>query len=165
MDDIATLVRKALVSEDISAFAELLDPDVTWGAPGARTPSCKSRNQVLAWYERGRDAGVRGSVYDLEVLGTRLLVSMSVRGTENAQERGGVALRFQVLTVRDSKIVEIVGFDDKTEALAYIATTIKGGGAWPCSFINGVKIEIVGLDGSRLRRLVLDQTKDHQRIP
>jgi transposase InsO family protein len=31
--------------------------------------------------------------------------------------------------------------------------------------INGLKIEIVGLDGSPLRRLTLDPTKDYQRIP
>jgi transposase InsO family protein len=31
--------------------------------------------------------------------------------------------------------------------------------------IDGLKIEIVGLDGSPLRRLVLDPTKDYQRIP
>jgi len=59
-------------------------------------------------------------VYDVEVLGDRLLVSMSVRGTENARERGGAVLRFQVLTVRNGKVVDIVGFDDKTEALSYV---------------------------------------------
>jgi hypothetical protein len=31
--------------------------------------------------------------------------------------------------------------------------------------IDGLKIEIVGLDGSPLRRLVLDPNKDCQRIP
>jgi hypothetical protein len=31
--------------------------------------------------------------------------------------------------------------------------------------IEGLNIEIVGLDGSPLRRLVLDPTKDYQRIP
>jgi SnoaL-like domain len=121
MDKVAGLVRNALAAENVSAFAELLDPGVTWGAPGARNPSCKNRNQVLAWYQRGRDAGVRGSVYDVEVLGDRLLVSMSVRGTENARERGGAALRFQVLTIRNGKVVKIVGFDDKTEALSYVS--------------------------------------------
>ena len=50
MDEIAVLVRKALAAQDLSAFAELLDPAVTWGVPGSRGPSCKSRNQVLAWY-------------------------------------------------------------------------------------------------------------------
>jgi hypothetical protein len=120
MEETATLVRRALAAEDVEAFAELLDPAVTWGAPGATTnPTCKSRDQVLTWYRRGRDAGVRGSVYDVEVHGDRLLVSMTVRGTENAQERGGAALRFQVLTVRNRMIVDIVGFDDKTDALSY----------------------------------------------
>jgi ketosteroid isomerase-like protein len=121
MDEIAVLVTEALAQEDLSAFTELLDPAVTWGAPGARNPTCKNRNQVLAWYQRGRDAGVRGSVYDVEVLGDRLLVSMSVRGTDNARERGGAALRFQVLTVRGGKVVNIVGFDDRTEALSYVS--------------------------------------------
>ncbi len=120
MDQIAVLVRKALAAQDLSAFTELLDPDVTWGAPGSRNPGCKNRDQVLAWYQRGRDAGIRGSVYDVEVLGDRLLVSMSVRGTEDAHERGGAALRFQVLTVRRGKVVEIAGFDDKAEALSYV---------------------------------------------
>ena len=31
--------------------------------------------------------------------------------------------------------------------------------------IDGLDIEIVGFDGSPLRRLVLDPTKDYQRIP
>jgi len=120
IDEIAVLVRSALASKDLSAFAELLDPAVTWGAPGARNPSCTNRNQVLARYQRGQDAGVQGSLYDVEILGDRLLVSMSVRGTENARERGGTALRFQVLTVRSGKVVDIVGFDDKIEALSYV---------------------------------------------
>src|SRR5579872_5896401 len=120
-DEMAALVRSALAAEDLAAFAELLDPAVTWGAPGARNPTCKNRNQVMAWYQRGRDAGVRGSIDDVEILGDRLLVSMSVRGTENARERGGAALRFQVLTIRNGKVVDIVGFDDKTEALSYVS--------------------------------------------
>jgi ketosteroid isomerase-like protein len=121
MDEMAVVVRKALATEDLSVFSELLDPAVTWGAPGDRNPSCKNRNQVLAWYQRGREAGVQGSVYDVEVLGDRLLISMSVRGTENARERGGAALRFQVLTVRNGKVVDIVGFDDKSEALSCVS--------------------------------------------
>jgi ketosteroid isomerase-like protein len=119
MDELAVQVRKALAAEDVSAFAELLDPNVTWGAPGARTPTCKNRNQVLSWYERAQQGGVRGSVFDIDVLGDRLLVSLSVQGTGGAGERGGTTLRFQVLTVRDGRIVDIVGFDDKADALSY----------------------------------------------
>jgi ketosteroid isomerase-like protein len=119
MDELAEQVKQALVAEDVSAFAELLDPDVTWGAPGARHPTCQNRNQVLRWYQRAQEAGVRGSVFDIDVVGDRLLVSLSVQGTEGARERGGAALRFQVLTVRDGRIVDIVGFDEKAEALSH----------------------------------------------
>ena len=119
MDELADQVRSALVAEDVSAFAGILDPDVTWGAPGARNPTCKNRNQVLSWYQQAREGGVRGSVFDVDVFADRLVVSLSVQGTEGARERGGTSLRFQVLTVRDGRIVEIVGFDEKTEALSY----------------------------------------------
>jgi ketosteroid isomerase-like protein len=118
-DELAVLVKQAFGAGDASAFAELLDPDVTWGAPGARNPTCKNRNQVLNWYQRAQESGVHGSAFDVEVVGDRLLVSLSVRGTEGARERGGTALRFQVLTVRDGRITDIVGFDDKAEALSH----------------------------------------------
>ena len=121
MDEVAKQVRAALAAGDPVGFSHLLDADVTWGPPGDRSPGCKNRDQVLAWYQRGRERGVRGSVFDVEVIGDRLLVSMTVRGTEDAQKRGGTALRYQVFTVRDGRIVEIVGFDDKVEALSYTA--------------------------------------------
>ena len=120
IDDVARQVRKALVSADLAGFSDLLDSDVTWGAPGARTPSCRNRNQVLSWYRRSQEAGVRASVLDIEVIDDRLLVSLSVQGSGDAGERGGTALRFQVLTVRDGRIVDIVGFDDKADALAHL---------------------------------------------
>lgn len=119
IEELAIEIRRALAAEDVSAYSDLLDPNVTWGAPGAHNPSCKNRNQVLSWYEQGRARGVRGSVFDVEVLGDRLLVSMSVRGTDDARERGGTVLRFQVMKVRDGRIVAIAGFDDKEDALAY----------------------------------------------
>lgn len=117
--ELAKQVKKALAAQDVSTFADLLDPNVTWGAPGARKPTCKNRNQVLRWYQRAQQSGVRGSAFDVEVIGDRLLVSLVVRGTEDARERGGTALRYQVYTVRDGRIVDIVGFDDKAEALAH----------------------------------------------
>lgn len=119
MGELAEQVRMAMVAGDVSAFADLLDPDVTWGAPGARNPTCKNRDQVLNWYQRAQESGVRGSAFDVEVMGDRLLVSLRVRGTEGARERGGTALRFQVLTVRDGRIVDIIGFDAKADARSY----------------------------------------------
>ena len=48
MEVIARQIQIALDSSDLTAFNELLDPDVTWGAPHAKNPACKSRDQVLA---------------------------------------------------------------------------------------------------------------------
>lgn len=120
MEAIAAQVRIALEAADLSAFSELLDPYVHWGAPDARRPACQNRDQVLTWYQRGRDAGVRGDVSDVVVCGEQLLVSMTVHGTEDAQQRGGAALRWQVLAVRGGRVVDIVGFDDRADAVAYI---------------------------------------------
>jgi ketosteroid isomerase-like protein len=119
MDDLARQVRAALEAADPSSFRALLDPDVTWGAPGARQPSCRNRDQVLAWYERGRQAGTRAQVADVSVLGDRLLVALTVRGSPSAEDRGGAAQRWQVLTVRHGRIVDIVGFDDRMDATAH----------------------------------------------
>jgi hypothetical protein len=71
-------VKKASLTGDASAFADLLDPNVTWGAPGARNLTCKNRNQVLNWYHRAQESGVQGNVLDVEVLGDRMLVSLTL---------------------------------------------------------------------------------------
>ena len=118
MGEMADLVRKALAAEDLDAYGDLLDPAVTWGPPGDRNPPCTSRDQVVSWYQGGLDGGARASGVDVEVRGSHLLVSMRVRGTVEARKRGGTALRYQVLTVREGRIAEIVGFNDKADALA-----------------------------------------------
>jgi hypothetical protein len=66
-----------------------------------------------------RAAGVEGRVSDVQILGECVLLGLVVRGTEAAQERGGAAMRWQVNTVRDGRVIEIVGFDDHFEAIAY----------------------------------------------
>ena len=113
---IAQQVRVALEAADLSAFSDLLDPDVHWGAPDASRPACKNRDHVLAWYHRGRESGVRAQVTEVVVLGDRILVGLIVHPAAN--ERGGAAPRWQVLTVRDGRVVDIVGFETRRDALA-----------------------------------------------
>jgi SnoaL-like domain len=119
MEAIARRMQVALDTSDLAAFQELLDPAVTWGPPYAKNPGCKSRDEVLAWYRRSKSSGVEGRVSEVEVLGECVLLGLVVRGTEAARERGGAALRWQVNTVRNGRVVEIVGFDGHAEALAY----------------------------------------------
>lgn len=114
---LAQQVRIALEAADLAAFSDLLDPDVSWGPPGDPSPSCQNRDQVLSWYRRGRQAGVRARVSEIAVLRDRILVGLMVTGSQ-AAEMGGEAERWQVLTVRGGRVVGIVGFDDRSEAAA-----------------------------------------------
>jgi hypothetical protein len=75
---------------------------------------------VLAWYSRGRELGARAQVSEVAVVGDRILVGLVVAGTQPARERGGQATRWQVLTVSGGRICDIVGFDERSEAAAWI---------------------------------------------
>jgi ketosteroid isomerase-like protein len=107
----------ALDSADVAGFEGLLDPNVRWGAPDDDTPSCQNRNQVLAWYRRGREAGVRATVTEVVLADDALLVGLRVVGNEDAAGQGGEALRWQVLSVAGGRVVDIRGFDDRVAAL------------------------------------------------
>lgn len=115
---IAERVKSAYESADLSAFSDLLDPNVTWGAPDDPSPECQNRAQVLAWYQRGRESGTRARVLEIVVLGDRLLVGLSVIGDRAARARGGAAERWQLLTVAGGRIVDILGFEEREEAVA-----------------------------------------------
>jgi hypothetical protein len=114
MQHIADQLRTALESADLTGYAHLLDPDVRWGAPGDQEFGCKNRNQVLAWYQRGREAGVRARVTETVVCGDRILVGLEVTGRES----GDGERRWQVLSVRDGLVVDIAGYDDRDQAAA-----------------------------------------------
>jgi ketosteroid isomerase-like protein len=118
MEGIAHQVRLALEAADLSAFTDLLDPDVHWGPPDARQPTCKNRDQVLAWHGRGAASGVRAQVSETVVFEDRILVGLMVRRDLEAKDQGATVPRWQVLTVRDGRVVDIVGFDARTDALA-----------------------------------------------
>jgi hypothetical protein len=118
MESLARQVRTALSGADLSAYSHLLDPNVRWGPPDARVPSCRNRDQVLAWYRRGRESGTRAEVTETVVLGDRILVGLTVRGPRAADAPDGETQRWQVLTVSGGLIVDIVGFDDRSEAVA-----------------------------------------------
>jgi hypothetical protein len=121
---IADTVRVALESADLDEFADLLDPKVTWGAPGDPSPPCQTRRQVLAWYQRGRAEGRRARVLDVSTHGDKILISMTVTAgddAEDAEDAEAETLRWQVLTVANDRVVDIRGYDDEQEASAAVA--------------------------------------------
>jgi hypothetical protein len=122
MEALAERVRTAMEAADLPAFGDLLAPDVQWGPPGARRATCRNREQVLTWYRRGKAAGGRALISEVVPIGDCLLVGLQVRGSSEARERGGIATRWQILAVREGLIHDIVGFDDRSEALAHAET-------------------------------------------
>jgi ketosteroid isomerase-like protein len=57
-----------------------------------------------------------GEVTEVVVGDGALLVGLRVTGTEEAPETGGIAERWQVLRIRDGRVVDIRGYPDRTEA-------------------------------------------------
>jgi hypothetical protein len=108
-----------LDSGDLDAIRDLLDPGARWGAPeGSDDADCHNRDQVIAWWATARAAGARAAVTEVTAGAGTLLVGLEVTGTPGAHEAGGTAARWQVLTVRDDRIADIRGFDNRPEAAA-----------------------------------------------
>jgi ketosteroid isomerase-like protein len=114
---LAGRVRSALESGDLDAIRDLLDPDARWGAPeGPGDADCRNRDQVIAWWARARAAGVRAVITEVTAGPGTLLVGLEVTGTPAAEESGGTAGRWQVLTLRGDRIADIRGFEDRATA-------------------------------------------------
>ena len=120
MEDLAAAVRSALESSDLDRFAHLLAPDVRWGAPDDPKPPCRTRGDVLRWYERGKKRGRRARVLDVAVHGDRLVVHLRVRD-ESALVADEEQDRWQVLTCVDGQVADIRGYETAEEALQRIS--------------------------------------------
>jgi ketosteroid isomerase-like protein len=123
IDKAARELRVALETADLAAFGDLLAPNVTWGGPGANPPTCQNKNQVLTWYERRNSSGASATVSELLISGNRVLVGLVVRGMTRAREAGGQIERWQVFTMSEGRIVDIVGFEQKSEAVTWLSTS------------------------------------------
>ncbi len=121
MEVLAREVRLALGLGDLERLGVLLAPDVTWGPPGDPAPPCQNKEQVLSWYRRAQASGASAQVRDVAIVDDYLLVGLVTTGTHAARAYGGQAPRWQVLTVSGAQIVGIVGFAQKSAALAWMS--------------------------------------------
>jgi hypothetical protein len=120
MEQVARDVRVAYETGDVELFGALLAPDVTWGPPGGSS-TCRNKSQVLNWYQTGANAGAHAQVQEIEIVGHQLLVGLVVTGTSLASAPSGQTPRWQVLTINGSKITDIVGFEQKSDATAWMS--------------------------------------------
>lgn len=118
LEDLASLVRAALSAGDLDAYQELLDPDVQWGAPDDTQWGCKNRGQVLSWYKAAREGGMSATVNEVVAGDGCLLVGLTVSGPPAEESPTGTVERWQVLKVKDGRIADIRGFDDRDVAAA-----------------------------------------------
>ena len=122
-DTIAEPVRGALESADLDAMAVLLSPDVKWGAPEAKNPTCQNREQVLQWYRNGRASKARARVVELTVAGEQLLVGLAI--TSGPDPADALAPeRWQVLTVSADGVSDIRGYEDRSSAAAALVQAV-----------------------------------------
>jgi ketosteroid isomerase-like protein len=116
--DVAQRLKSALETSDLASFADLLSPDVRWGPPDSSPPPCTNKQQVLAWYRRGAAANASALVTEMMVIEDRVVVGLAIQGMKSRSSRGETVSRWQVFTLRDGLIVEIVGFDSRADAAA-----------------------------------------------
>ena len=108
IEELATQVRTALETGDLDAYQHLLAADVHWGPVDDPQWGCHNRREVLAWYKAARKKGV-GSTVNEVVIGTDcLLVGLTVSGVPAADDLGGTAPRWQVLTVKYGRLLELL---------------------------------------------------------
>jgi len=117
--DLLHRLRDALESQDVAVLSALLAADVTWGAPGDPNPACDNRRQVLQWYKRGFDRGVRASVREVTSVRDSVLVGLVVTGNPDGGDAAGPVERWQVLAISEGLVSDIRGFEDRPSALAY----------------------------------------------
>lgn len=121
--ELAENVRSAMENADLEAFLSLCADNVHWGAPGDSQGGCHNRDQVRSWYQAAFGRGVRATVTEVEQGPASLLVGLTVSGSPSAEEQGGQAERWQVLTIRDGRIADICGFDHRAEAATWAGMT------------------------------------------
>jgi ketosteroid isomerase-like protein len=114
--ELVDLVRSALTEGDLEAYQDLLAPNAHWGAADEPEWGCHNRNQILAWYQAAQGEGIRAEVNEVVPGPDSLLVGVTVSGTAAAEDAGGSASRWQVMTVRDGRITDIAGFDNRADA-------------------------------------------------
>lgn len=120
-------IRDALETADLDSVSELLDPDVHWGGPSRGSMDCVNKQQVIAWWQRGRASGRRANVTEILTHGDRVVIGLRVAESPAATE-SETNDRWQVLTLRNGLVVDIRGVDDRALALEIAGVSETAGG-------------------------------------
>lgn len=120
LDAVASRLRDAFESRDMTKFGALLAEDARWGEDGAPN-TCRSRTEVVATFQRLLHDGVGGDIADLKTGPAGILCRLRIHWPAPASppQRDEV---FHLYRVHDGQITEIQPYDDREAAEAALST-------------------------------------------
>lgn len=113
----AARLRAALESGDLDAFGALLDDNVRWGGAEETPQTCHTRTEVLNRLRQQRQAGLEVQVLEVTPGHDGVVAGLHVKHPM----RDGFAREsdvYQVLELRDDRIITITGYPSREEAAA-----------------------------------------------
>lgn len=120
--EIGRRLAAALATADLDEFGALLDPQVRWGGDEDSGDTCHSRAEVLAWYGRLRDNGVRAGVSETVERPGIVVLRLDLSWPDGAGNDRPASI-FQVYRHMDGLIFDIRGYTNREQATASAAIT------------------------------------------
>ena len=118
VDRVATLLRAAFETGDLTSFGALLADDVWWGDDD-RPPRCRGRSDVLATFSRLVGQGVQTTVSDIAVGPFGLVAIMQARWVNTRDTRTESAL-YHAYLIRGGLVTQISRYEALDAALEAI---------------------------------------------
>jgi len=118
VDRVATLLRAAFETGDLTSFGALLADDVWWGDDD-RPPRCRGRSDVLATFSRLVGQGVQTTVSDIAVGPFGLVAIVQARWVDTRDTRKESALYHEYL-IRGGLVTQISRYEALDAALEAI---------------------------------------------
>lgn len=106
---VITRLRSAFEARDLDTLAGLLADDVRWG-DGDHPRTCRNAQQVLSTFARAMD-DAEATITEMVEGSNGILCGLDVHWRDGRQ----VEL-FQVFLLRDGRVAEIRGYDDRHSA-------------------------------------------------
>ena len=114
LQTLADSLKAAYDERDARRLAPLLAADVRWGGEEETPDTCHSAREALAWYERLRVEGVGAEVQEVVLRERAVVLGLLVTRPDSEATR-----MWQTFAVEGGLVVEIRGYPDRDEALAF----------------------------------------------
>jgi ketosteroid isomerase-like protein len=114
---------EAYARGDIATMLEIVDPDLEWtyldpGLPDPQPDVCHGRGELHAALQRQAGQGLTSQLEEVIAHGEQVMVVTRTPGVDQYRLRKADDRNYDVLTVRDRRVVAIRACHDRDEALA-----------------------------------------------